>query len=85
MRGVGDESCSVPAHWFEFFYSRFAPDSSCRAPLNAKQTEGREVLEPVVILLPGYHRLAEFSPSVITLLIPCIEKPTRCYRVYFAH
>ena len=44
MRGVGDESCSVPTYWFEFFYSGFAPDSSCRAPLNAKKTDGREVL-----------------------------------------
>ena len=25
MRGVGGEACSVRAHWFGFFYSRFAP------------------------------------------------------------
>ena len=26
MRGAGDKSCSVRAHLFECFYSRFAPD-----------------------------------------------------------
>ena len=50
MRGVGDESCSVRAHRFEFFYSRFhsrfapgfAPDSRSTS-ISLHRTRSRRI------------------------------------------